>query len=177
MALLPGGSAGESVSNQTGDAYAFMAMTPIVDGMETELRSYIEGFTQETSPFAALPQTHFARWVIVRDWVNDRSQPHQDHFGCAYLLFTANLHGDIEVYLDALCGRPEAETIWSRCAGAPKPCSGDDTGFFVAAYPDASVEQVRESLALREQLIAFAAHSQGMDAEALQRDFNAEFGL
>jgi hypothetical protein len=188
MALLPGGSAGESVSNQTGDAYAFMAMTPIVDGMETELRSYIEGFTQETSPFAALPQTHFARWVIVRDWVNDRSQPHQDHLGCAYLLFTANLHGDIEVYLDALCGRPEAETIWSRCAGAPKPCSGDalkayllhnqiDTGFFVAAYPDASVEQVRESLALREQLIAFAAHSQGMDAEALQRDFNAEFGL
>jgi hypothetical protein len=175
------------MSNRAGEAYAFMAMTPIADGMEAELRSHIEGLTQDTSPFAALPQTHFARWVIVRDWVNDRSQPRQDHLGCAYLIFTANLHGPIDGYLDALCGRPEAEAIWSRCVGAPTPSSGDalkayllhnqiDTGFFVAAYPDASVEQVRESLALRERLIAFAGRSQGIDAEALQRTFNAEFG-
>jgi hypothetical protein len=174
------------VSNQAGQAYAFMAMTPILEGREQELRELLQGFTHETSPFAALAQTHFARWVIIRDWVNSRAQPRQDHLGCPYLIFTSNLHGPIDAYLDALCARPEAATIWGHCAGCPQPAAGEplkayllhnqiDTGFFVAAYPKASVEEVRASLALREQLIAFAVSSQGMDAEALKSAFDAAF--
>jgi hypothetical protein len=174
------------VSNQAGQAYAFMAMTPVIEDREHELRELLQAFTQQTSPFAALPQTHFARWVIIRDWVNSHAQLRQDHLGCPYLIFTSNLHGPIDAYLDALCARAEAAAIWSHCAGAPKPASGAalkayllhnqiDTGFFVAAYADASVEEVRASLALRERLIAFAVHSQGMDAETLQSSFRATF--
>lgn len=174
------------MSNQAGQAYAFMAMTPVSEDREHDLREALQGFTQQTSPFAALPQTHFARWVIIRDWVNSRAQPRQDHLGCPYLIFTSNLHGSLDVYLDALCARAEAAAIWSHCAGAPQPASGAalkayllhnqiDTGFFVAAYPDASVEEVRTSLTLREQLIAFAVSSQGMDAETLQHAFRETF--
>jgi hypothetical protein len=174
------------VSNSSGEAYAFMAMTPILEGHERELRAYLEGFDQHMSPFAALSQTHFARWVIIRDWVNSRAQPTQDHLGCPYLIFTSNLHGSIDGYLDALCELEQASTIWSHCIGCPVPATGRalkryllhnqlNTGFFVAAYPKASVEQVRESLALREQLIAFVVRSQGMDPSTLQREFKAEF--
>lgn len=173
------------MSNTAGKAYAFMAMTPILAGQEEELRKYLEGFTQQTSPFEHLPQTHFARWVIIRDWV-DAYQPRKDHLGCPYLIFSACVHGSIGEYLDALCARPEAPSIWGRCAGSPQPASGDalkvyllhnqiDTGFFVAAYPDASVEDVKASLDLRERMIAFAVRSQAMDAAQLQREFDTEF--
>jgi len=174
------------VSNSSGQAYAFMAMTPILGGHERELREYLEDFDQRTSPFAALPQTHFARWVIIRDWVNSRAQPRRDHLDCPYLIFTSNLHGPIDGYLDALCELEQAAAIWSHCIGCPVPATGAelkayllhnqiDTGFFVAAYPDASVEQARASLALREQLIAFAVRSQGMDPPTLQSEFDGEF--
>ena len=174
------------MSNQAGQAYAFMAMTPVLKDQENELRELLQGFTQQTSPFAALPQTHFARWVIIRDWVNSRAQPRQDHLGCPYLIFTSNLHGSIDDYLDALCARPEAAAIWSHCAGCPQPVTDQalkayllhnqiDTGFFVAAYPTASVAEVKASLALREQLIKFAVSSQGMNAKALQSAFKAAF--
>lgn len=174
------------MSNQAGQAYAFMAMTPVLEDQEQALRELLQGFTQATSPFAALPQTHFARWVIIRDWVNSGAQPRQDHLSCPYLIFTSNLHGPIDAYLDALCARPEAAAIWGHCAGCPQPAAGEplkayllhnqiDTGFFVAAYPKASVEEVQASLALRDQLITFAVSSQGMDAEALQSAFNAAF--
>jgi hypothetical protein len=163
-----------------------MAMTPILKDHERKLREYLESFDQQTSPFAALPQTHFARWVIIRDWVNSRAQPTRDHLDCPYLIFTSNLHGPIDSYLDALCELEQAATIWSHCIGCPAPATGQalkayllhnqiDTGFFVAAYPAASVERVKANLALREQLIAFAVGSQGMDPPTLQSEFDAEF--
>lgn len=174
------------MSNRAGQAYAFMAMTPVIASQEQELRELLQSFTQQRSPFAALAQTHFARWVIIRDWVNSRAQPREDRLGCPYLIFTSNLHGSIDAYLDALCAHKDAAAVWGHCVGAPQPASGEalkayllhnqiDTGFFVAAYPDASVQEVQASLALREQLIAFAVSSQGMDAETLQSAFKAAF--
>jgi hypothetical protein len=174
------------VSNRSGQAYAFMAMTPVIEDHERELREYLEALDQRTSPFAVLAQTHFGRWVIIRDWVNSRAQPKRDHLGCPYLIFTSNLHGSIEEYLDALCELEQAQAIWSHCIGCPTPARGKalkayllhnqlDTGFFVAAYPDASVVKVQSDLALRERLIAFVTSSQGMDPQALKDAFDREF--
>lgn len=174
------------MSNQAGEAYAFMAITPILKGREAQLRAYLEALTQTTSPFARLTQTHFARWVILSDWVDDPSQPHKDHLDSEYLIFTSNFTGSLEPYLDELCGLPEAEAVWSHCAAGPTPAAGAplkayllhnqiDIGFFVASYDDASVAKVKACLALREQLIAFAVRSQGMDPATLQSAFQAEF--
>ncbi len=40
-----------------------------------------------------------------------------------YLLFTANFDGDLDSYLDELVHAlaPEAQEIWGRCIGCPRP--------------------------------------------------------
>jgi hypothetical protein len=176
------------VSNSSGQATAFMALTPIRPGEEPELRSYLEALPRDGSPLARLAGTHFARWVILEDWVNDPSQPQQDHLGTAYLIFTSNFDGPLDPYLDELCAKvaAEAQEIWGRCIGCPPEATGPqlkayllhnqiDTGFFVAAYPHATVPQVKAALAAREQLTAFAVHTQGMGADDLWRAFKDEF--
>jgi hypothetical protein len=176
------------VSNRSGQATAFMALTPIRPGEEPELRSYLEALPQDGSPLARLAGTHFARWVILDHWVNDPSQPREDHLDTAYLIFTSNFDGPLEPYLDELCVKlaAEAREIWGRCIGCPPEATGPqlkayllhnqiDTGFFVAAYAHATVPQVKAALAAREQLIAFAVRTQGMGPDDLWRAFKDEF--
>jgi len=176
------------VSNTSGQATAFMALTPIRPGSEGSLRSYLEALPQAGSPLARLAGTHFARWVIVRDWVNDPAQPREDHLESPYLIFTSNFDGPLDPYLDELCMKlaPEAREIWGRCVGCPPDATGPqlkayllhnkiDTGFFVAAYPHATVAQVKAALDARERLISFAVMAQAMPAADLQSAFLAEF--
>jgi hypothetical protein len=175
------------VSNSSGQATAFMALTPIRPGEEPELRRYLEALPQDGSPLARLAGTHFARWVILDHWVNDPSQPRTDDLDTAYLIFTSNFDGPLEPYLDNLCAKlaAEAREIWGRCIGCPPEATGPqlkayllhnkiDTGFFVAAYPHATVPQVKAALAAREQLIAFAVRSQGMGPDDLWQAFKDE---
>ena len=81
----------------------------------------------------------------------------------------------------------EADAIWGRCAGCPRPAVGAaltgylmshriKTGFFVAAYGEATVPEVRAALAQREALIGFAREAQGMDDATRQSEFLARFG-
>jgi hypothetical protein len=176
------------VSNTSGQATAFMALTPIRSGSEAELRAYLEALGRVGSPLARLGGTHFARWVILDDWVNDPSQPRVDHLQSHYLIFTSNFDGPLDPYLDELCTKlaPESPDIWGRCVGCPPDATGPelkayllhnriDTGFFVAAYPHATVPQVKAALAAREQLIAFAVRAQELRAEDRQRAFLEEF--
>jgi hypothetical protein len=176
------------VSNTSGQATAFMTLTPIQPSSEAELRAYLAAIPRDASPLARVSGTHFARWVILSDWVNDPAQPHEDHLGGPYLVFTSNFDGPLDPYLDELCVKlaPEAREIWGRCVGCPSDATGPqlkayllhnkiDTGFFVAAYPHATVPQVKAAVAARAQLIAFAARAQDMPAEDLQRAFHEEF--
>jgi len=165
-----------------------MALTPIAAGQEAALDRYLASLPQRGSPLERLPGTHFARWVILSDWVNDPAQGSEDHLGCAYLIFTSNFDGPLDPYLDALCEKlaPEAAEIWGRCVGCPAGARGAElkqyllhnrirTGFFVAAYPHATVAQVKAALQTRERLSAFAIRAQDMSPEELQRQFEAEF--
>ena len=176
------------MSNTSGQATAFMALTPIRPDSESDLRAYLEALPRTGSPLARLGGTHFARWVILDDWVNDPSQGRQDLLASRYLIFTSNFDGPLDPYLDELCVKlaPEAKEIWGRCVGCPPDAAGPrlkayllhnkiDTGFFVAAYPHATVPQVKAALSAREQLIAFAMRAQEMRAEDLQRAFLEEF--
>ena len=45
----------------------------------------------------------------------------------------------------------------------------------MAAYPHATVPQVKAALAAREQLIAFAVRTQGMEPDDLWQAFRDEF--
>jgi hypothetical protein len=175
------------MSNTAGQAYAFLAMTPIVAGEEGALRDYIEGL-ERTRPFERLARTHFARLVILAGWVNDPSQPKKDHLRSRYLIFSTTFDGPRDSYLDALCKQlaPEAKQLWGRCLGCPKSARGAplkryllhnqiDIGFFVAAYPNTPVDEVQAVLARRKQVADFAIRTQGLGASALRDAYRKEF--
>jgi hypothetical protein len=179
-------------SNVSGQAYAFMAMTPVKPGEEDALTDYLRGLrARGPSPLAQLSRTHLGRFVIVRDFHNDPSwkQRKEEHLDLPYLIFTSNFDGDLDTYLDELCETlaPEAEEIWGRCVGCPETAKGPalkaylrhnqiDTGIFFAAYGHATVGTVKRSLRERERVIEFARTSQGLEPEALQQAFLREFG-
>lgn len=179
-------------SNVSGQAYAFMAMTPVKPGEEDALADYLHRLRDRgPSPLAKLARTHLGRFVIVPDFHNDASwkQPKEEHLDLPYLIFTSNFDGDLDSYLDDLCEKlaPEAKEIWGRCVGCPESAKGAalktylkhnqiDTGIFFAAYGAATVGTVKRSLGQREQMIEFARTSQGLGAEALQQAFVQEFG-
>ncbi len=178
--------------NVTGQAYAFMAMTPIKPGEEEPLATYLRGLRAAgPSPLSRLERTHIARFVIVPDFHNDKTwkQRKEEHLDLQYLIFTSNFDGDLESYLDELCVKlaPEAAEIWGRCVGCPESAEGQalkkylkhnqiQTGIFFAAYGDATIGKVKHSLAQREAMIAFAIAAQGLEPEALQQSFLATFG-
>lgn len=174
--------------DRSGQAGALTVLTPIAPGAQDDLRAYLEGLRAGPSPLARLPRTHFGRWVIVEDFVAD-DERRLDHLAGAYLLFTASFDGPLDSYLAELCDElaPEAPAIWGRCTGVPDPPAGaalaaylrahhHTTGYFVAAYPEATVGQVRAALAQREDVIAFARRAQGMDPAQLQAAFLEEMG-
>jgi hypothetical protein len=178
--------------NVSGQAYAFMAMTPVKPGEEGALAEYLRALRgRGTSPLAKLPRTHLGRFVIVSDFHNDPAwkQRREEHLELPYLIFTSNFDGDLDSYLDELCEKlaPEAAQIWGRCVGCPESAKGVAlkqylkhnqirTGIFFAAYGNATVGTVKRSLRQRERMIAFAVASQGLAPEALQQAFLAEFG-
>lgn len=180
-----------SSSNVSGQAYALTVITPIERGREDELRAYLESFRDGgvPSPLSRLRRTHFGRWVIVEDYRSEQEQPRPDGLASQQLVFTSNFDGDRDSYLDELCVElaAEAEEIWGRCVGCPKPAAGAelkryllhnqlDTGFFVAAYGHATVQQVQGAVAQRAAMIEFAVVSQGVAPEALQAGFVERFG-
>ena len=171
-------------SNTLGQTYALTVLTPIRPDAEQRLCAVLASFRKDASPLDELGRTHFARWVVVKDFINDPSQPTEDHLACPYLLFTATLDGELDSYLDLLCTKDWAADVWGACINAPDPARGPalkaylrhnqiDTGLFFSAYPDARVEHVHRCLQLRRQMIDFAADAQEMDPQTLRREFLA----
>lgn len=169
-----------------GQVYALTVLTPIAPHAEDALRATLARFEHEGSPFGDLGRTHFARWVVIEDFVNDPSQPTEDHLACHYLLFSATLDGELDSYLDALCAKDWAAEVWGACIGAPGPSQRAalkaylkhnqiDTGLFFCAYPDARVEHVLRALELRRSFIDFVADAQALEPEALAAAFRTRF--
>ena len=115
------------------------------------------------------------------------SQRQVGHLKSSYLVFTATLDGDRDAFLDRLRERiPDAaDSWWGHCVGYPGSADRDaflrylrhnqiKTAFVASPYARASVEDVRESLALRDRVVEFAADAQGLDAAELQRRFLSE---
>jgi hypothetical protein len=103
-------------------------------------------------------------------------------------VFTSSFDGDLDTYLDLICERigAEADAWWGHCVGYPGTADRaafkryikahqEHTNLFASAYPTGSVAKVRESLALRDQLVDFATDAQGLDAAALKERFLSTF--
>ena len=175
--------------NVSGQAYGFLAMTPIKPGEEEPLRAYLDGFRDRGErPLEKVAGTHMARFVMVPDFHNDKKwrQRKEEHLAIPTLIFSSNLDGDLDSYLDELAAgmADHVAAIWGRCIGGPKDAKGlkaylkhnqIDCGFFYAAYGQATVPKVKASLAQRDKLMDFATRSQGMKPAELQKAFIKEF--
>jgi hypothetical protein len=178
--------------NVSGQAYGFLAMMPIKSGEVEPLRAYLQGFRdRDERPFERVPRTHMARFVIVPDFHNDKrwKQRKEERLEIPSLIFTSNLDldgSDIDSYLDELAEGfgPHVAEIWGRCIGGPQEPADlkaylkhnqIHSGFFYAAYGQATVSKVKSSLDQRERLMAFATRTQGMDPAKLQQEFIKEF--
>lgn len=165
-----------------------MVLTPIRPGRHDELRAILERLGAP-SPFARLERTHFARLLVVADMPVPRGASRGDPLDGPYLMLTASIDGDVDSWLDALAATlvPEAEEIWGRCIGCPRPAEGAalkaylwrnqiDSGVAFAAYGQASVAQIGGALATRARLREFVVRAQDMDPAARRRAFLEEFG-
>ena len=174
--------------NVSGQAYALTVLTPILDGHAAELAAHLDALPEgAASPLARVSGTHLGRWVVI-DQVKymGHGQRHRDSLSAARLLFTANLDGDVDAYLERLqTGLGEdADAIWGHCRGYPGRGQGFrpwlrahelESALFFAAYGGQTVEQVHENVARRQRLIEFALEAQGLEAEALKSRFLEAF--
>ncbi|KPM56105.1 hypothetical protein CcI49_37765 [Frankia sp. CcI49] len=165
-------------------------LTPIVPGERDALESYLTGLSSAPggSPLARVPGTHFARWVIVPDFVTDPKQPAPDPLGSPHLLFTSNVDGSADDYLAAVADTltAEAPEIWGRCVGCPRPAAGAGlarylrhnaigTGLFFAAYPRATVQAVTAALDVHDRLVRLLVDTQLAGPAAIRAAFLKEF--
>lgn len=171
--------------NHVGVAYSLTVVAPIVAGREQAAREAVE--TMPAGALARLDGLHFSRVHVVSQLVHQGpAQRYRDRLRASHLVFTSTFDGELDPYLDALRERAEPDTWWEHCVAYPG--SGDRTAFrrfvrehqidsslFASAHPEATVARVRESLALRERVVAFAADAQGLDATALHRRFRETF--
>jgi hypothetical protein len=166
-----------------------MAVTPILPGVEFELKDRLGALPRgDDSPLARLGGTHFARWLVLHNLVYQGPPQVRDNLQSSYLIFVSNFDGELDRYLDAMLDRmaAEADAVWSCCVGFPGTKDPKafktylkhnqlNTTFFVSAYPDATVDDVRHSLALRQRIIDFAVASQRLDPISLQQAWIRDF--
>lgn len=177
------------MSNTSGQAYAFMVVTPILPDAKSALLRYLAALpTGEASPLARMGSTHFARWLVLDDLVYEGPPQERDTLQSAYLFFISNFDGDLDPYLEAILDHmpAESEALWGCCVGFPGledraafktylKHNQLNTTFFISAYPDATVEDVRKSLSLRQRVTDFAISAQGLDASSLRQAWSQEF--
>ena len=176
------------MSDRAGQARALTLFTPIRPGEEHALREYLTGLPRGTgSPLAASDRTHVARWLIV-DRLPDYCVPRQDRLRRQQLLFSSSFDGDERSYLEGLTDLllTQIPEIWGRCEGFPGVQSRSQfvgwllehrvrTSFFFGAYGDATLHEVRNALAARDQVLGFALRAQQLDPQARLQAFREAF--
>jgi hypothetical protein len=176
------------MSDRSGQARALTTFVPIVPGREAGLDAHLKAFPRGAgSPLAGSPRTHVARWVII-DRLPTRKVDRPDYLRRNHLLFSASFDGDETSYLVGLTAHlgSEVEAIWGNCEGFPPGATGERFAtwllthrvrntFFFSAYPHATLADVRNALAAREQALAFALRAQSLDPAERLRTFREQF--
>lgn len=177
------------MANRTGTAYALTTFARIRDNAEDELEDLLDAMPRgQASPLARVGSLHLSRLQVFRELVfQGPNQRHRDTLRHAHLVFTATFNGELDAFLEELrTAVPECDDWWGACVGYPGRDSAGafaswvrslqvDTDLFQSPIPTATVADVREAHALREQVRDFAVAAQGLDAATLQARFREVF--
>ncbi len=173
-----------------GDSYGLTTFAAVKEGEEDELARYLDLMpVGPESPLARLTQVHCSRLHILRELVYQGGNQTREPLNSAFLIFTASFDGDLDELVHDMCASmpAEADAIWSHCVGYPGAADPEEfrryvehnqvhNHYYLSPFPNATVRDVRQSLAVRDQVAAFAAEAQGMDADTLQERFLELFG-
>jgi hypothetical protein len=159
-------------------------LTQVEHGHEEQLRAELASLAKgESSPFARVAGTHLARLVVVPPL---RGRRRHAIDGTFHLLLSCEFVAPLGDYVTALCEGldDQADAIWGHCVGYPG--RGEHlaryllehqvrAGLSAAAYPEASVDEVRRALELRESLRHFVLAARGLDPADLKPAWEREF--
>lgn len=176
--------------NGCGDSYGLTTFAPIKAGEDDPLERYLSAMpVGPHSPLARMPQLHCSRLHILRDLVYQGGNQTPEPLLSKWLIFTASFDGGFDEFLGDLHANlpKEADEIWGHCVGYPG--TGDlgefrryferiqvHNHYYLSPFPNATVSEIRGSLAVRDEVARFAAAAGQMDAETLQRRFLETFG-
>ncbi|MDQ6828718.1 MAG: hypothetical protein M3081_07610 [Gemmatimonadota bacterium] len=182
------------MANKADRAYGLTVMSPITPGMTADGITHDLAIRRELlaldslyeSPFADVPTTHLARWVVIDTLPYEGIPAIVDQLAYKYLLFTSNFDGELDDYLELMRTRmPDAITrVWSHCLAFPgvsnaaafanyiKRCQVE-TSFFFGAYTKYTLDDVLRALDTQQKMAVFVAeHQEKRSAPAeLQRAF------
>ncbi len=174
-------------TNVAGKTYLLMVLTPVKPGEADALRALLHAMGSADSPFAGTPRTHMARWIVMADM--PVAPGVTDSLGGPFLLFTANVDGNLATYMDELVEQasPQLGEVYGHCIGCPQPAEGAalkayigrnqiDAGVVFAAYGAASVQDVLRAIDKRARLIDFVVRAQEMEPIQRRAAFLEEFG-
>ena len=180
--------------NRRGCSYALTVITPVYPRQVENLRKLLRGFElRARSPLHEVPDVQFARWVVIdqvrTDWPGAPMWP--SRIASPYLLFSADLtappgraDGLPETFFRDLAQLIPAEcaAVWGKCRGFPGVDPVDDfigylrssqidMGAYYAAFPDATPDQIKRALKIREKLAEFVlAHPEAMTVSPASKD-------
>ena len=164
----------------------------------------------DVSPLAQVPNTYLCRFFVLDDIYTESlpgasiwdalsdlriipsnkqrlaALPHTDHLQSSYLVFSSNLHGDIDTYLKGMWEsiQTEINTIWQYCYGFEyvndatsfmayaHKCCLDSALFFVGSNDDSLAEQLK-ALYVKQEFSRFAQETQDLPAAQLKQAYTA----
>jgi len=182
--------------NEAGRAYGLTTLCPIKLGTEGNFsfasltRQYLHDqqvhACDESSPMAKVPNTYLCRFFVLDDVRYQGKPAILDRLKSPYLVFVAEVHGDLTSYLRGLWGDAEdfAKKVWKHCVGFQsvntadlfinyiKKCQVQTTFYFNGSTDDPLAEQLK-SLYLMQEFSRFAYASVNKNSEELKQDFQA----
>jgi hypothetical protein len=175
------------------------------------IRDQLESWNMTSvSPMSHVPNTYLCRFFVLDDIYTESlpgssiwdalsdirlipsdeqrlaALPHTDRLKSRYLVFTSNLHGDVDDYLHAMWRsiQTEINTIWKYCYGFEgvndevsftayaKKCCLDTSLFFVGSNDDSLAAQLK-ALYVKQEFSLFAQETQDLSASQLKLAYAA----
>jgi hypothetical protein len=180
--------------NQSGNAYGLSTLCPLLPKSVRDqstaalVRARLRELPlDENSPMAKVPNTYLCRFFVLDDVLYESSPANLEHLKSKYLVFVAEIHGDLDAYLRGMWSNAQAmvERVFEYCIGFKgqvrdtasfvqyiKRCQVETTFYFNGSTDEPLAEQLK-SLYLKQELAKFAYANQGKSAAELQKAFAA----
>jgi hypothetical protein len=179
--------------NKSGRAYGLTTLCPIRNDSHQDqssaaiIRARLRALEiDENSPMARVPNTYLCRMFVLDDVLYQGQPAHAEQLKSKYLVFVAELHGELRPYLQGMWQNAQAmiDQIWEHCVGFQnvhnandfihyiEKCQVETTFYFNGSTDEPLAEQLK-ALYLKQELSKFAHGNQGKDAAELQRAFKA----